>query len=258
MAMMFMGHGHAQGQDHDYQWPGPGPGHAQAVSTFKSGPPSATAKSQFDPRTGEPKSHPSCARATAGSFLYRVLRKEEAPWNMRKPVDTTGFTHAEFRTLLLKAVATGNVDPSPFLHATTKLAAALNLQRERGRLYSNWLVRWPRMASEEEWILDLTTTVAQKRWLTEEKDDTDFMVECLGWGRMFGVKDSEVVVLKKPSFCTVDVWIEDKNCWVKAMDHQRDYAASSQSVTFQVAIYYEFIGIWLFGMPPPQFKSFGR
>ena len=147
-------------------------------------------------------------------WCYRLCRKgTETPCTLRPTVDLTGLSFAEKRALLISACATGNEQPSPFLHTTSSLSRSMLMFGERRRLYSNWLVRWPLgEASLKDVEIDFTLQ-SSKIWLNDENGDTDLMMDHLQFCRRFVEKDSEVVFMARPASDLVEWWDCVKRKW---------------------------------------------
>jgi len=174
-----------------------------------------------------------------GPYMFRVLRKGETPWALRKPPDTTDLKRVQLRALMLQAVARGNKkgQTSPFLHCTMTVKSALNIRCLHGRdhLYSRWLVRWPFSAISQAEIIDLSTKSEQVKWLKEDDRDTEYLSDCLAWVRGYCEKDKEVVCLASPPPHAVEWWDPDRSQWCglqKTGTHvQGPPAATSQGST---------------------------
>jgi hypothetical protein len=150
--------------------------------------------------------------SAAGGFLYRVCRKGETPWALRRPPDVSGLSERELRAMVLPAIAYGN-DParqSPLLHCTITVKKAQAILGERRHLYSNWLCRWPKVCPGMA-IIDLS--YPSLKLLDQLPDDTAFLEECVLEVRRYTIKDKEVVVLNYPPKEQVEWWDEEAKKW---------------------------------------------
>ena len=133
--------------------------------------------------------------------LYRALRREETPWNMRIPAEhLKSLPLDQLRVLLVQGVAEGNLRHrlSQFLHATTSWQTALNIASERASLYSGIIVRFDVSSISAECIIDLSTRAGQSYWFAEHDSDSEAKIEQLRACRMFTLKDKEVALMQKP------------------------------------------------------------
>ena len=86
------------------------------------------------------------------------------------------------------------------------------LLAERRWLYSNWLVRWPRVIADIPHIDFLD----KKTWgylLDDWESDTDFLQECVREARVYVSKDRELIYTKRIPHCYVDWWCEHTHQW---------------------------------------------
>ena len=91
----------------------------------------------------------------------------EALRDLRQPPDEfAALTRKELRALLVTGIARGNDPklPSRCLHASSSMKAIRRLLGERPWLYSNWLVRWPKV-TEGIQHFDFTNPYVAGYWL---------------------------------------------------------------------------------------------
>lgn len=170
-----------------------------------------------------PRERPLCATALAPVseyYAYRICRKGEHPWDLRRPVDCAGLSFMETRALVVTAVATGNdpARPSCFLHATRKLRKALLIFGERGHLYSHFLVRWPKQLVGVT-MADFERLGERQKWFFEHDEDSAYLAECVRLCRNYTEKDSEIVYFDRPAQHLVEWWDEDGKTWRGSADN---------------------------------------
>ena len=171
-----------------------------------------------------------------GKFVYRILRKGETPWKMRQCPDTTVFSKQELRATLLSCLACGNQPQwtSIFLHCTGSLSTVTRIFGERRRLYSHWLVRWPKFATcggKPASYIDFDSNVHRVQWLSEEDYDNDLSEEAVRICRKYVTKDKEVIFLQNPDDHLIDVWDEEALMWKsirEVLPDEESAAATSQ------------------------------
>ena len=160
-----------------------------------------------------------------------MLRRGELPWGLRNPLETKDLSKAAFRDLLVSAVALGNnpEHTSPLLHTTANLNRAPFLLQERRRLYSNWLVRFPKVIEGID-IVDLSTLQGRQIYLQEKSSDSALLQSCVGIVRSYSEKDREVVVLRRPPLDSIEVWDQKVRAWIPALRCKAACAAISQPI----------------------------
>ena len=168
-----------------------------------------------------------------GKWCYRILRKHEKPWELRDPLDYTALSQQKLRALVLTAVAFGNEDKwtSQFLHGTCALSTVLRIFGERRKLYSHWLVRWPRFCTSGDkpaMMIDFETNVDKKKWLSEHDNDSALLEEAVKIARSYVQKDKEVVYLQRPDEHLIQVWDEESLLWRPVAHYKPEHAAKSQ------------------------------
>ena len=176
-------------------------------------------------------------KGPADGWLYRVLRKGEVPWALRDPPSTEGLDEVELSALVLPAVTLGNQPQhtSPFLHATVSLSKAISIILERRHLYSNWLVRWPKVLPGIK-LIDLTVDRTRHQWLGPKPGDTALLEECCRVARSFSDKDQEVIVCSRPSLRHIMWWNASGGRWEQTMDYYKGDVDAAVSQALQVAL----------------------
>jgi hypothetical protein len=138
-------------------------------------------------------------------YVYCICFTGEMPWNLRLPIDVSGFQFLEQRALLLHAIAHGNAEdtPSCFLHISGSLHKALKIFQERGTLYSSWLVRWPKeLVGVEKVSFEAHTNRA--KWFSERPHDTDSVIEQCKRCIDYTEKDREIVYFDRPCLDVIE------------------------------------------------------
>jgi hypothetical protein len=151
--------------------------------------------------------------------LYRVLRKlEETQWKLRKAPKVEHLRDMELRALLLPSVAgvraRSNKDqPVCFLHCTTTARDACRIRTatSQSKLYTNWLVRWPRAAISQ--LIDLTLDKEKELWLKKESTDSEYISECLDTALALQWTSPTVVCLVSPPPDKVEWWDPERLQW---------------------------------------------
>ena len=174
---------------------------------------------QWDAQMGPPVAPQNATQSPfdVGKYAYRILRKGEHPWSLRTPPDTEAMPFRDRRALLVSAIALGN-DPehtSIFLHTSQTVPKVLNVFGERRKLYSHWLVRWPRAIPGVP-CADFSLAKDRQRWLAELDGDSDLIVDCLKQCRNYMMKDAELVYFAHPGLHNVEWWDEENCCWQSA------------------------------------------
>ena len=171
-----------------------------------------------------PPYHATAPTKLGDIVVYRALRLYERPWELRKVDIPQVMSDQELRALLLPAVAFGNSagKESPFLHCTMTVVKALAIMSERRQLYSNWLVRWPIDAAAH---IKLSHLAAQRKYLFEDPNDSEFLASCLGEVRAYSLKDKEVVVTENPPEESVQWWDEQDRKWRSVAEARAWYDA---------------------------------
>ena len=155
-------------------------------------------------------------------WVYRVLRRNELPWDLRTPPDLSAMSTEEIRGVLLPACAFGNSEgkTSPLLHTTTSLVKAARIFSERSAPYSSFIVRWLKLGCNRRFA-DLATEAGRKHWLEYRDNDTDLQRVMVDRIVAYAQKDKEVVFLEKPDYKDVDVWdtyVVDPGRWRNVRD----------------------------------------
>ena len=160
-----------------------------------------------------------------------MLRRGELPWELRNPPDTTCLSKVAFRDLLVSSVALGNnpEHTSPFLHTTANLNKGPLWLQERRRLYSNWLIRFPKVIEGID-IVDLSTLQGRQIYLQEKSSDSALLQSCVCIVRNYAEKDREVVVLRRPPLDSIEVWDQKARAWIAALSCMAAFAAISQPI----------------------------
>ena len=147
------------------------------------------------------------AEATDTEVFYRVLRKGETPQKLRPPpAEVQDMSWTEQRMMFLEAVAFGNVGQrkSPYFHCTADLECAVTLWRERGRLYSDILIRFPQTAVAREHWLTWTDTELRTNIVNQFRSDSDITGKTVARVQHYMTKDKEVVMKSKPDLGDID------------------------------------------------------
>jgi len=88
---------------------------------------------------------PALARGLGGGirYLYRCLRRGEAPYALRKPrtAHIVALNDDQLRDLIVEGVSNGNNVTSPFLHTSTCEQVCHRILSERRDLYFGTVVR---------------------------------------------------------------------------------------------------------------------
>ena len=151
--------------------------------------------------------------ALEGKFAYRVCRKGEDPWNLRRPA----LQHLDFsekRQALIVAIALGNSldKTSPFLYSTKSLKKALKIVNERKHRYINWLVRWP-LVMEGVDSADFSIGNDKAKWLNHFSTDSGSMASLVSTARGYVTADAEVVFFDHTGQRNVEYWDEIARLW---------------------------------------------
>ena len=107
----------------------------------------------------------------------------ENPWELRQPPGHIGeLSKKQLRAMVLAAVAMGNDPqmPSALLHATGSIPVIRKLLGERRWLYSNWLVRWPKVLHDVPYIEFGDKKLYTNWWLDDWDSDTEFLQDHMG------------------------------------------------------------------------------
>ena len=160
-------------------------------------------------------------------YAFRICRKGEHPWNLRKPTDVSTLSFEEQRALMIPSIANGNKPdtPSHLLHASGSLNKALKIFQEREPLYSNWLVRWPKDLAGVESV-SFERNEQRIRWFTERPKDTPVLIDLCKLCIDFTIKDSELVYFAKPNLNDVEWWDEFELKWHYCQSDMGDPAQS--------------------------------
>ena len=152
--------------------------------------------------------------------FYRVLRKGETPRKLRTPPpEVQDMSWKEQRYQLLEAIAWGNVDgrKSPYFHCTNSLTCAKDLWHDRGRLYSDILIRFPQTAVAREHWLAWTDTELRIELVNQLPSDSDCVRRTVQRIQGYMTKDKEVVMKTRPKLEDIDYWNGDDKCWRPAV-----------------------------------------
>ena len=102
-----------------------------------------------------------CDATEEPGYIYRVLRRGETPCCLRVPPAASLHLLEQhdlgFRQMVLTSVAFGNgLQASPFLHFSERLQRVVTIWKERGHMYSDFVIRVSTSSLEPESYMSIS------------------------------------------------------------------------------------------------------
>ena len=134
-----------------------------------------------------------------------------------QPAEFKGMPWKEQRLELLEALAFGyGQRKSPYFHCTGSLEKAIDLWHERGRSYSDNLIRFPQTVVAREHGLAWTDCILRTELVNQVPSDTETVRKAVQRIQGYMAKDKEVVMKTRPDLKDIDYWNGDTKCWLPA------------------------------------------
>lgn len=149
-----------------------------------------------------------------GFYAYRLCCIGEHPWNLRKGEAVSSFQFTELRALLLNKLRDEKnpYGTSCFLHANLSLWKVLAAFKERTPLYSNFLVRFPRVLEDVE-MIDFEDVAERQKWFGERQDDSYLLKELSRACRADKKTLTELVYYDRPKLSLTEWWDAQNLRW---------------------------------------------
>ena len=148
-------------------------------------------------------------------YAYRLCCIGEHPWNLRKGTAVgSSVQFTELRALLLNKLR-DEKNPygrSCFLHANCSLWNVLAVFKEREKMYSTWLVRFPRVLEDVE-MIDFEDVTERQKWFGERHDDSHLLKELSSACRADTKTLTELVYYDRPKLSLTEWWDAKNLLW---------------------------------------------